>query len=220
MPTVFFILAAAFCDLRLSAEMVGLRVQAKLVNDGAQPLELTVGDKCAGPAFRLTVDGQSRPFSGSGKTCKKPLPVVRTILAGGVYSSLSDSLDGRKHRVVVSFGELTAAPMDLAMVVRVDLKVSATAHVAAGQKVDVEIAHLNRSAEPLTVNTCGEDRLLLDGKEQPFEVSEGCGKEPLVLKVRGAFVTRGHLTLPAGRHTLRARWRETQSDDAVVDVGN
>src|SRR4051794_22528758 len=59
MPTVFFILAAAaFCDLRLAAEMVGLRVQAKLINDGPQPVELTVGDKCTGPAFRLTIDGE------------------------------------------------------------------------------------------------------------------------------------------------------------------
>jgi hypothetical protein len=221
MPTVFFIfVAAAFCDLRLAAEMVGLRVQAKLINEGKQPVELLVGDKCSGPAFRLTVDGQPRPFSGSGRPCRKPLPIVRTILAGSDYTTMSDALDGRKHRVVVSFGELTAGPIDLATVIHVDVKVAATAHVAAGQAVDVEVTHLNHSAEPIAVAACGEDRLLVDGKEQPLAGLDPCGTDPLVLKMRGAFVTRGRVTLPPGRHTVRARWHETQSDDVIVDVAN
>src|SRR5438094_5972312 len=143
MPTVVFMLAAAaFCDLRLAAEMMGLRVQVRLINDGPQPVELTVGDKCSGPAFRLTIDGEPRPFSGSGRPCRKPLPIVRTILVGGDYTTLSDALDGRKHRVLVSFGELTAGPIDLATVYHVDIKVAATAHVAAGQAVDVEVTHV------------------------------------------------------------------------------
>jgi hypothetical protein len=41
-----------------------------------------------------------------------------------------------------------------------------------------------------------------------------------VFKVRGAFITRGRTTLSPGRHYLRARWRDAQSDDAIVDVGN
>jgi hypothetical protein len=220
MPTVFFMLVAAFCDLRLAADMMGLRVQAKLINGGAAPVELTVGDKCAGPLFRLTVDGQPRPFSGSGRPCRKPLPVVRTIPPGGDYVALSDTLDGRKHRLVVSFGELTAGPIDIETVWRVDVKLAATAHVAAGQPVEIEVTHVNRSAEPVTVKPCGEDRLLVDGKELPLEPVDQCSTEPLVVAMRGAFVTRGRLTLPSGRHTLRARWHESQSDDAIVDVAN
>jgi hypothetical protein len=212
-------LVVAFCDLKLAAEMVGLRVQAKLTNAGPTPVELIVGDTCAGPLFRLTVDGQPRPFAGTGRPCKKPMPVVRTLPPGGDYTSLSDTLDGRKHRLVVSFGELTAGPIDVETVWHVDVKLAATAHVAAGQPIDLEVTHLNRSAEALTVKQCGEDRLLVDGKESPMEVVDNCSAEPLVLKMRGAFVTRGRLTLPPGRHTLRARWHQTQSDDVIVDVG-
>ena len=71
----------------------------------------------------------------------------------------------------------------------------------------------------MTLPACGEDRLLVDGKESPLPGAAGCGTAPLVLKVRGAFVTRGRLpSLPPGRHLLRARWRETQSPDVTVDV--
>jgi len=68
------------------------------------------------------------------------------------------------------------------------------------------------------VAACGEDRLLVDGKEQPLAGLDPCSGAPLVVKMRGAFVTRGRVTLPPGRHTVRARWHESQSDDAIVDV--
>ena len=222
MPTVFLILVAALADLRLTTELVGLRVQATLSNQGGSSVDVTVGDKCAGPAFRLLVDNQPRPFVGNARSCVGEQPIVRTLPPGGAYTLLSDALDGRHHRLLVRFGELSSAPLEVATVLRVDVALAASAHARSGQPIDVEVTHVNRSAEDVTLPGCGEDRLLVDGKEQPLAPppAEPCRAEPRVLKVRGAFVTRGRLTLPAGRHFLRARWRQAQSDDAVVDVAD
>lgn len=219
MPTVLFILAAALADLRLTAELVGLRVQAKVVNGGDEPVEIVIGDTCGGPAFKLIIDGRPRPFVGIAPACSTPHLLSRTLAAGGEYAILSDSLDGRKHRVLVRLGELTSPPLEVPTLVRVDVALAASAHARPGQPIDLEVTHVNRSAEDVTVPSCGEDRLLVDGKEQPLPGAGGCRAEPRVLKVRGAFVTRGRLTLSPGRHYLRARWRDGQSDDAVVDVG-
>ncbi len=219
MPTPFLILVALVCDLRLSAELAGLRVRARLVNDGAAPVEVTVGDKCAGPALELMVDGKPRRFSGSGRGCTEPQPIVQKLPPGGEWAPLSDALDGRHHKIVVRFGAVASPPLDVPTVLRVELALSATAHARAGQPIDVEVAHVNRSPEVVTVPSCGEDRLLVDGKELELPRTTPCRAEPLVLKVRGAFVSDGRLTLPPGRHYLRARWRDVQSDDVVVDVG-
>jgi hypothetical protein len=216
MPTVFLILVGLL-DLRLTADVVGLRVQAKLANDAADPVEVIVGDSCAGPLFKLIVDGQPRPFVGSGRGCATPHLFSRTVPAHGEYAILSDALDGRHHIVQVRLRELASQTMELPTLVRVDVKVAATAHARAGQPIDVEIVHVNRSAEEITVPTCGEDRLLVDGIERPL--GGPCKPSQLALKIRGAFVTRGQLLpLTPGAHKIRARWRETQSEDAAVDV--
>ncbi|MCU1278414.1 MAG: hypothetical protein JWM53_1960 [bacterium] len=217
MPTVFLILVA-LCDLRLTADIVGLRVQAKLSNDGDEPVEVVVGDSCAGPLFKLVVDGKPRPIVGTGKGCATPHLFARTVPAHGDYAILSDALDGRHHTIQVRLGQLTSPPLVVPTLLRVDVKLAATAHAGSGQPVDVELVHVNRSAEEIRVPPCGEDRLLVDGKEQPLPASDACDATPRAVPVRGAFVTRGRLALDPGRHTLRARWRETQSEDALVDV--
>lgn len=226
MPTAIAILlaaatAAAPPELRLTSELVGLRVRAALRNEGPAPVTLTVGDRCAGPAFVLVVDGKQRPFAGPLGRCVRPEPVQRTLPPGGEYATLSDSLDGRRHVVVVQLGTLAAAPLVVPTVVRVDVELAASASVRAGQPVDVEVVHINRSGEAIEVPACGEDRLLVDGREQPLaplDAEAGCLGQPRSIKVRGAFVTRGRLMLAPGRHRLRARWRDVQSDDVSVDV--
>src|SRR5262249_3709359 len=132
MPTVFLILVA-FCDLRLSADVVGLRVQAKLANDADDPVEVIVGDSCAGPLFKLIVDGKPRPFVGPGRGCATPHLYSRTVPAHGEYAILSDSLDGRHHFVQVRLGELVSQRLELPTLVRVELTVAATTHPRAGQ---------------------------------------------------------------------------------------
>jgi hypothetical protein len=220
MPTVFLILAAALADLRLTAELVGLRVQAKVANRGDEPVEIVIGDTCGGPAFKLVVDGKPRPFVAIAPACSTPHLLSRTLAPGGEYAILSDTLDGRHHRVLVMLGALTSPPLEVPTLVRVDVALAASAHARPGQTIDLEVTHVNRSPEVVTVPSCGEDRLLVDGKELPLPGGGTCRAEPRVLKLRGAFVVSGRLTLPPGRHYLRARWRDAQSDDAVVDVGN
>ncbi|HEY1586754.1 MAG TPA: hypothetical protein VGH63_13760 [Polyangia bacterium] len=219
MPTVFLIFVALL-DLHLTADVVGLRVQAKLANDTDDPVVVIVGDSCAGPLFKLVIDDKPRPFVGTGKACSTPHLYSRTVPARGEYAILSDALDGRHHRIQVRFGELASPVIDVATLVRVDVSLAATTHARAGQPIDLEVTHVNRSAEDVTVPACGEDRLLVDGIESPLPGAAGCSTEPLVLKVRGAFVTRGLLpSLAPGQHRLRARWRETQSSpDVTVDV--
>jgi len=218
MPTLFLILLA-FCDLHLTADIVGLRVQAKLSNDADEPVEVLVGDSCAGPLFKLVVDGKPRPFIGTGRGCSTPHLYARTVPAHGDYAILSDSLDGRHHRIQVTLGKLASQVLQVPTLVRVDLTLAATAHARAGQPIDLEVAHVNRSAEEITVPACGEDRVLVDGVESPLPLVGPCVATERVLEVRGAFVTRGRLApLSPGRHTLRARWREAQSDDVFVDV--
>jgi hypothetical protein len=218
MPTVFLILVALL-DLRLSADVVGLRVQAKLSNDADEPVSVIVGDTCAGPLFKLVVDGKPRPFVGTGRACSTPHLYSRTVPAHGEYDILSDSLDGRHHRVQVTFGQLASPVIEVPTVVRVDLTLAATTHARAGQPIDLEVAHVNRSAEEISVPSCGEDRLLVDGVEMPFPRVDACSPAPRTLEVRGAFVTRGRLPpLSPGRHALRARWRDAQSNDVFVDV--
>jgi hypothetical protein len=102
--------------------------------------------------------------------------------------------------------------------VRVELKIAATKTVSAGKATDVELVHINRSAEDIAVAVCGEDRLLIDDHEGPMPSLEPCHHEDRMIKVGGAFVTRARVTLPSGRHLLRGRWREWQSDDAIVEV--
>jgi hypothetical protein len=219
MPTVFLILVS-LCDLRLTADVVGLRVQARLANDADEPVAVIVGDSCAGPLYKLVIDGKVRPFIGTGKACGTPHLYARTVPAHGEYAILSDALDGRHHIVQVRLRELVSPPFEVATVVRVDVALAATAHVAKGQPVDLEVTHVNRSAEEVTVPSCGEDRILIDGKEQPLATEPPCAPGGWrTLPVRGAFVTRGRVTLEPGRHVLRARWRSTQSEDSIVEVG-
>ena len=218
MPTVFLIFVALL-DLHLTADIVGLRVQARLANDADEPKVVVVGDSCAGPLFKLVIDDKPRPFVGTGKACSTPHLYSRTVPARGEYAILSDALDGRHHRIQVRFGQLASPVIEVPTLVRVDVTLAATTHARAGQPIDLELTHVNRSAEDVTVPACGEDRLLVDGIESPLPEPAGCATEPLVLKVRGAFVTRGRLpSLAPGRHLLRARWRETQSPDVTVDV--
>lgn len=217
MPTVFLILVGLL-DLRLTAALVGLRVQAQLHNDGDEAVQAVVGDSCAGPLFKLIVDGKVRPFVGTGKSCGTPHLYSREVPAHGEYAILSDGLDGRHHVVSVRFGDLQSPPIEVPTDVRIDLELSATAHARAGEPIAVEVAHVNRSPEAVTVKSCGEDRLLIDGKEEPMPLADPCHPEARVLPVRGAFVTRARLTLPPGHHVMRARWHDSQSDDAVVDV--
>jgi hypothetical protein len=218
MPTVFLIFVALL-DLHLTADVVGLRVQARLANDTDEPVVVVVGDSCAGPLFKLVIDDKPRPFVGTGKGCSTPHLYSRTVPARGEYAILSDSLDGRHHRIAVRFGQLASPVIEVPTLMRVDVTLAATTHARAGHPIDLEVTHVNRSAEEVTVPACGEDRLLVDGIESPLPGAAGCGTDPLVLKVRGAFVTRGRLpSLAPGRHRLRARWRETQSPDVIVDV--
>jgi hypothetical protein len=221
MPTGLLILVAALADLRLSAELVGLRVRATLANDGDEPVQVVVGDSCGGCAFKLIIDGKARPLVGIAPSCSSPHLLSRTLAPGGEYSILSDALDGRHHRLQVQLGDHSSPPLDVPTMVRVDLSLAVTAHGRPGQPIDVEVTHVNRSPEEVALPSCGEDRLLVDGKEQAMPPADGagCRAEPRVIKVRGAFVTRGRLTLPAGRHYVRARWRDSQSDDSIVDVG-
>lgn len=217
MPTVLLVLVA-LCDLRLSAELVGLRVQAHLANDADEPVEVIVGDSCAGPLFKLVIDGKPRPFVGSGRSCSTPHLFSRTVPAHGEYAILSDALDGRHHRIQVRLGDLASQPLEVPTVVRVDLKLAAATRARAGQPLDVEIAHVNRSAEAVSLPPCGEDRLLVDGVERPLGGACPDATARLV-PVRGAFVTRGRVDgFAAGRHVLRARWRDAQSEDVIVDV--
>src|SRR5690348_16321747 len=98
MPMVFILVVGALADLRLTTELVGLRVRAALRNAGPAAVSLTVGDKCAGPTpFRLIVDGKPRPFAAAARPCAAPRPIVRTLAPGGEYAILSDALDGRHH---------------------------------------------------------------------------------------------------------------------------
>ncbi|MCU1278040.1 MAG: hypothetical protein JWM53_1586 [bacterium] len=217
MPTVFLILVA-LCDLHLTADIVGLRVQARLANDGDEPVEVIVGDSCAGPLFKLVLDGKPRPFIGSGRACSTPHLFARSVPAHGEYAILSDALDGRHHAIEVRLGNLVSPTLHVPTDLRVDLALAAKAHAARGEPIDVEIVHVNRSPEEVAVPPCGEDRLLVDGKEQPLPTTDPCDARPRVVPVRGAFVTRWRLTLEPGRHAVRARWRQAQSDDAIVDV--
>jgi hypothetical protein len=226
MPTAFSILVAALvavapAELRLTAELMGLRVRAAVRNTGTQAVTLEVGDRCAGPVpFTLVVDGKPRPFVAEARPCTTPQPISRTLPPGGEYAILSDSLDGRRHTVVARFGAVAAPPLLVETLLRLRLTVTATARVRAGQPIAVEVIHVNRSPEAVTVPGCGEDRLLVDDHEQPLPRSseEPCTEAPRVLKVGGAFVTRARLRLAVGHHQLRARWRELQSDDVTVDV--
>jgi hypothetical protein len=223
MPTAIAILlaataAAAPAELRLTAELMGLRVRAALRNEGPAPLTLTIADRCAGSALVLVVDGKQRPFASAGRRCLRPQPVQRTLAPGSQYAVLSDALDGRRHTVVVQLGPVASPPLSVPTAVRVDVKLAATAQVHAGQPVDLEVAHVNRSPEEIEVTGCGDDRLLIDDHEQPMPLSGECPATRRSIKVRGAFVTRGRLLLPPGRHRLRARWRESQSADVTVDV--
>jgi len=225
MPTAIAILvavaaSAAPADLQLSLAMEGLRVRAALRNVGPEPVTVTVGDRCMGPAFTLIVDGKARPFVGPVRRCVRPQPQQRTLPPGGSYAILSDSLDGRRHTVVVQLGTVVSPPLAVATSLRVDVKLAATAHARVGQPIELEVAHLNRSPEEVELPICGEDRLLIDGHEQSLPAAPGvtCSAERRSIKVRGAFVVKGRLTLPAGRHLLRARWRESQSNDVTVDV--
>jgi hypothetical protein len=218
---VFVLVVAALADLRLTSELVGLRVRAALHNDGPAAVEVTVGDQCAGPTpFRLLVDGKPRPFSAAARPCKQPRPKVRTLPPGGEYAILSDALDGRRHTVVAQFGDVAAPPLRVETELRVALTLAATATVRAGQPVDVEIVHINRSPEEVSLPLCGEDRLLIDGHEQPLQAAPGtsCAGGERTIRVRGAFVTRGQVRLAPGKHKLRARWRAVQSEDAAVEV--
>jgi len=220
MPTVFLILMALLPDLRLTADVVGLRVQAKLGNDTDDNVAVVVGDSCAGPLFKLVIDGKVRPFVGTGKACSVPHLYSRDVPAHGEYAILSDALDGRHHVVSVRFGKLSSPDLVVPTLVRIDLTLAATAHARAGQPIDLEIVHVNRSAEDIRVPGCGEDRLLVDGAEMPLPRASACAPGERDLPVRGAFVTHGQLpSLAPGRHLLRARWRQTQSADAVVEVG-
>ena len=218
MPTVFLILVAQLLDLRLTATLEGLRIRATLHNDGAAPVEVTVGDRCAGPKFQLVVDGAARPFVGGIRKCTAPKPIVRTLPPDGDYSILSDALDGRHHRVRLRFDGVTSPTIEVPTALRVDVALAATAHARAGEPVDLEVTHVNRSPEAVSLPICGEDRLLVDGKEQPLPLAEPCRPRSRMLPVRGAFVTRGRLVLPPGRHLVRARWRDVQSDDVSVVV--
>jgi hypothetical protein len=218
MPTVFLILVALL-NLHLAADVVGLRVRARLSNDADNDVVAVVGDSCAGPLFKLIVDGKPRPFVGTDKMCTTPHLLSHAVPAHGEYAILSDALDGRHHTVQVRFGELMSPPLVVPTLVRVDVTLAATTHPRAGEPIDLEIVHVNRSAEEIAVPSCGEDRILLDGVESPLPGAAPCAATPLVLKVRGAFVTRGRLpSLPPGQHKLRARWRDAQSADVIVEV--
>ena len=220
MPTVFVLLVAAlFADLRLTAELVGLRVRAALHNDGDAEVTVVVGDKCALAApFTLVVDGKSRPFIGNDGPCRVAEPVKYTLPPGGSYAIMSDALDGRRHTVEARFEGIAAPRLHMQTELRVDVKLAGTAHVAVGKPVDLELTHVNRSPEETPLPTCGEDRLLVDGKEIAWPATEACDPAPRSIRMRGAFVTRGRLALDAGTHTLRARWRTSQSNDVVVEV--
>jgi hypothetical protein len=219
MPTVFLILLAAVADLRLSADLLGLRVRAHLHNDTDDAVTAVVGDSCAGPLLKLVIDGKTRPFVGTGKACSTPHLYSREVPAHGEHVILSDALDGRHHVISVRFGALVSPDLVVPTFVRVDLTFAATAHARAGQPIDLEVVHVNRSAEAISVPGCGEDRLLVDGEEMPMPPAGECSSSGRNLAVRGAFVTRGRLpSLSPGHHLLRARWRDVQSGDATVDV--
>src|SRR5262249_14636728 len=154
-----------------------------------------------------------------GKGCATPHLYSREVPGHGEYSILSDALDGRHHVVSVRFGELSSKDLVIPTVVRVDATLAATAHPHAGQPIDLEITHVNRSAEAVPLRSCGEDRLLVDGAEIPFP-GETCAPVERLVPIRGAFVTRGRLPpLAPGKHLLRARWRDSQSADVTVEVG-
>jgi hypothetical protein len=212
------LLLVALLDLRLSASIEGLRVRATLRNDGPAPVTVVLRDACAGPALRLVVDTVARPFATTGKRCTTAQPVKTTLAAGAETSALSDALDGRRHHLVVQWENLSTPPLIMPLVMRVELALHATAHARAGAPVDVEIVHVNRSPEDIVIPACGEDRLLVDGKEEPLPAATPCPTQARTLGRNGAMITRAVLRLPAGRHVLRARWREQQSDDAIVEV--
>jgi hypothetical protein len=212
------LLVVALLDLKLAASLEGLRVRATLRNDGPAPVEVVVRDACAGSAFQLVVDTVARPFATTGRRCKAPEPVKTTLLPGASFSTLSDSLDGRLHHLVVKWGTLSSPPLVAPTAVRIDIKLTATMHARAGAPVDLEIAHVNRSPEGVTIPACGEDRLLVDGSEGPLPDPAPCPHEARDIARNGAVLTRGVIRLPAGRHVLRARWRDQQSDDVIVDV--
>ena len=220
MPTVFVLLVAAlFADLRLTAELVGLRVRAALHNDGDSEVTVVVGYKCALAApFTLVVDGKARPFIGNDGPCRQAEPVQRTIAAGGNYAILSDALDGRRHAIEARYDGIAAPLLHSETVLRVEVKLAGTVHVAVGKAVDLELTHVNRSPEETPLPACGEDRLLVDGNEVAWPATEACNPAPRSIKVRGAWVTRGRVVLAPGTHTIRARWRQSQSNDIVVEV--
>lgn len=218
MPTVFLILVAQLLDLRLAASLEGLRIRATLHNDGPAPVEVRVGDRCAGPAFQLVIDGVTRPFVVRWRKCAAPHPMTRTLAPDTDYSVLSDALDGRHHHVRVRFDDLSSPTIDVPTDLRVDLKLAATAHARAGEPIDVEVTHTNRSPEAVPLPICGEDRLLVDGKERPLPLVEPCRPTTRMVPLRGAFVTRGRVRLPPGAHRMRARWRDAQSEDVIVEV--
>jgi hypothetical protein len=208
----------ALLDLRLSASIEGLRVRATLRNDGPAPVTVVLRDACAGPAFRLVVDTVARPFATTGRRCPTAQPVRTTLAPGAVTSSLSDALDGRRHHLVVQLADLSTPPFIMPTAERVDLALHATAHARAGAPIDVEITHVNRSPEDIVIPACGDDRLLVDGKEEPLPAPAPCRPEPRTLGRNGALITRGLLRLEAGRHVVRARWRDQQSNDVIVEV--
>jgi hypothetical protein len=212
------LLVVALLDLKLSASIEGLRVRATLRNDGPAPVAVVVRDACTGSLLRLIVDGVTRPFATTGKRCAAPAPVTTKLAAGAELSALSDALDGRMHHLVVQWRELASPMLVMPTAQRFRLELHATAHAHADAPIDVEIVHVNRSPEDVVIPACGEDRLLVDGREGPLPEPAPCPHEARTLARGGALITRGAIRLPAGHHVLRARWRDEQSDDAGVDV--
>src|SRR5262249_4050502 len=142
-------------DLRLSAELVGLRVKERLANDADDPVSVVVGDSCAGPLFKLVVDGKPRPFVGTGKACATPHLYAREGPAHGEYAIMSDAFNGLRHVIYVRLGALASPDLVVPTLVRVDVAIAATAHARAGQPIDIEVTHVNRSAEFVTLPSCG-----------------------------------------------------------------
>jgi hypothetical protein len=208
----------ALLDLRLSASLEGLRVRATLRNDGAAPVNVVVRDACAGSLMRLVVDGVARPFATTGKRCTVAAPVTTTLAPGAELSSLSDALDGRMHHVVVQWQNESSPVLVVPTVQRFALVLHATTHARAQGPIDIEIIHVNRSPEDVVTPLCDEDRLLVDEREGPLPGPRPCPHEARTVARNGAFITHGVLRLATGRHVVRARWRDQQSDDVIIDV--
>ena len=220
MPTVFLILLAAVADLRLSADLLGLRVRAHL---GQRHRRRRHGRRRRQLRRAAAQAGHRRQAAPVRRHRQGLLDAAPLLARGARARRVRHPLRRARRAPPRHLGALRHAASRPTSWCRPSCASTSRSPRrrtrAPGSRSIVEVVHVNRSAEAISVPGCGEDRLLVDDEEIPMPPAGPCSPTPRNLSVRGAFVTRGRLpSLSPGHHLLRARWRDVQSGDVTVDV--